>query len=145
MFVYKLSSSGFESRWCHLAKLSLQIRTRINPIMKTKLPYCNIQFVIQTKCKITVLYLKTKFHRSYVLTLFTTFSVVASMLPIIEKLIVILTSECVTTWEFLHSLGKELTVMMILPLKNIFYSAITHLILKIFQFLLPATTTLKFR
>ena len=145
MFVYKLSSCGFESRWCHLAKLSLQIRTRINPIMKTKLPYCNIQFIIQTKCKITFLYLKTKFHRSYVLTLFTTFSVVASMLPIIEKLIVILTSEYVTTWEFLHSLGKELKVMTILPLKNIFYSVIIHLILKIFQFLLPTTTTLKLR
>ena len=31
--------------------------------------------------------------------------------------------------------------MMILPLKNIFYSAITHLILKISQFLLPTATT----
>ena len=38
-------------------------------------------------------------------------------------------SECVNTWEFLQSLAKELKVMMILPLKNIFYSAITHLVL----------------
>ena len=37
----------------YLGKLSLQIRTRINRIMKNKLPYCNIQFVFQTKCKIS--------------------------------------------------------------------------------------------
>ena len=41
------------------------------------------------------------------------------------------------------SLEKELKVMMILPLKNIFYSAITHLILKTSQFLLPIITTFK--
>ena len=33
--------------------MSLQIRTRINRIMKNKLPYCNIRFVFQTKCKIS--------------------------------------------------------------------------------------------
>ena len=37
----------------YLGKLSLQIRTRINRIMKNKLPYCNIRFVFQTKCKIS--------------------------------------------------------------------------------------------
>ena len=37
----------------YLGNLSLQIRTRINRIMKNKLPYCNIQFVFQTKCKIS--------------------------------------------------------------------------------------------
>ena len=37
----------------YLGKLSLQIRTRINRIMKNKLPYCNVQFVFQTKCKIS--------------------------------------------------------------------------------------------
>ena len=36
----------------YLGKLSLQIRARINCIMKTKLPYYNIRFVSQTKCKI---------------------------------------------------------------------------------------------
>ena len=36
----------------YLGKLSLQIRTRINRIMKNKLPYCSISFVLQTKCKI---------------------------------------------------------------------------------------------
>ena len=39
-----------------LGKLSLQIRTRINGIMKNKLPYCNIQFAFQTKCKISNLF-----------------------------------------------------------------------------------------
>ena len=57
------------------------------------------------------------------------------MLPIIKKIRVILKSKCVNTWEFLQSLGRELKVMMIMPLKKIFYSAITHLILKISQFL----------
>ena len=32
----------------------------------------------------------------------------------------ILGSECVSNWEFLHSLGKELMVMIILPWKNMF-------------------------
>ena len=40
----------------YLGKLSLQIRTRINRIMKNKLPYCNIRFVFQTKCKISNLF-----------------------------------------------------------------------------------------
>ena len=94
---------------------------------------------------VTFLHLKTKFHRSYVLALFTNFSVVAAMLPIMAKLSVILKSECANTWEFLHSLGKELKVMMIPPLKNIFYSTITRLILKIPQFLQATTMTLKSR
>ena len=37
----------------YLGKFSLQIRTRINRIMKNKLPYCNIRFVFQTRCKIS--------------------------------------------------------------------------------------------
>ena len=37
----------------YLGKLSLQIHTRINRIMKNKLPYCNIRLVFQTKCKIS--------------------------------------------------------------------------------------------
>ena len=162
----------------YLGKLSLQMRTRINRIMKNKLPYCNVQFVFQTKDKIpsalcsdivykfqcgscnatyygktkhhfaklvTFLHLKTKFHWSCVLALFINFSAVAAMLPIMAKLSVIFKSECVNTWEFLHSLGKELKEMMILPLKSTFYSAITHPILRISQCLLPTTTTLKLR
>ena len=116
----------------YLGKFSLQIHTRINRIRNNKLSYCNIWIVFQTKCKISnFVHLKTKCHRSYVLALFTNFSVVAAMLPITAKLSVILKSECVNTWEFLHSLGRELKVITIRPLKNIFYSVITHLILKI--------------
>ena len=37
----------------YLSKLSLQIRTIINRIMKNKLPHCNIRFVFHTKCKIS--------------------------------------------------------------------------------------------
>ena len=65
------------------------------------------------------------------------FNVVAAMLPIMAKLNALQRSECVNTWEFLHSLGQELNVMMILPFKNIFYSTNTYLILKISQFSLP--------
>ena len=45
------------------------------------------------------------------------------MLPIMAKINIILKSECGNTWEFRHSLGKELKVMMILALKNIFIFA----------------------
>ena len=37
----------------YLGKLSLQIRTRTNRIMKNKLPYCNIRFFFQSRCKIS--------------------------------------------------------------------------------------------
>ena len=37
----------------YLGTLSLQIRLIINRVMKNKLSYCNIQFVFQTKCKIS--------------------------------------------------------------------------------------------
>ena len=40
----------------YLGKLSLQIRTRTNRIMKNKLRYCNIRFVLQTKCKISTFF-----------------------------------------------------------------------------------------
>ena len=55
---------------------------------------------------VTFLHLKTKFHCSYILALFTNFIVVAAMLPIMAKLSVILKPECVNTWEFLHPLGR---------------------------------------
>ena len=60
-----------------------------------------------TITEVTFLHLKTKSHLSYFLALFTNFSVVAAMLPIMAKLSIILKSECVNTWEFLHSLGKD--------------------------------------
>ena len=112
--------------------------------MKNKLQYCNIRFVFQTKCKINNSFtFKDKiqsFLRSSVDTNFSVvaamlpISVVAAMLPIMAKLSVILRLECVKTWKFLHSLGKILKVMMILPLKGILYSAIMHLTLKVSQF-----------
>ena len=76
--------------------------------MRNKLPSARLA---------TFSHLKTKFHRSYVRALFANFSEVAAMLPIMAKLSVILESECANTWEFLHSLGKELKVMMIPTLK----------------------------
>ena len=36
----------------YLGKLSLQIRTRINRVMKNKLPHCNFQIVFQSECKL---------------------------------------------------------------------------------------------
>ena len=36
----------------YLGKLSLQIRTRINRVMRNKLPHCNLRVVFQTKCKL---------------------------------------------------------------------------------------------
>ena len=47
-----------------------------------------------------------------------------TMVPIMAKPNAILSSKCVNTWEYWYSLGKELKIMMILPLKNSFYSAI---------------------
>ena len=36
----------------YLGNLSLQIRTRINCVMKNKLPHCNFRIVFQSKCKL---------------------------------------------------------------------------------------------
>ena len=36
----------------YLGKLSLQIRTRINRVMRNELPHCNLRIVFQTKCKV---------------------------------------------------------------------------------------------
>ena len=70
---------------------------------------------------VSFLHLKAKFHHSYILPLFTNFSVAAAMLPIMTKLSIILMPECANTWEFLYSLGKELKVMMIPSLNNILF------------------------
>ena len=40
----------------YLGKLSLQICRRINGIMKNKLPYCNVRFVLEIKCKISTFF-----------------------------------------------------------------------------------------
>ena len=57
-------------------------------------------FVFQTKCKISNFTLKTEFHLSYFLALFTNFRVMTAMLLIMEKLNVIVKSGCVNTLEF---------------------------------------------
>ena len=85
----------------YLGKLSLQIRTRINRIIKVNSRTVISGFISGLSLKlVNFLLLKTKFHDSYVLALFTSFSMVAAMLPIMAKLNGILRSECVTTGNF---------------------------------------------
>ena len=98
----------------YLGKLSLQIRTRINRVVKNKL--CNFQIVFQTKCKlINFITFKNKISISYVLALIINLSAVAAMLPIMAKLSAILKSECVNTLEFLLLLEREWKGITILP------------------------------
>ena len=40
----------------YLGKMSLQIRTKINRIMKAKILHCNLRIVFQTKCKINTFF-----------------------------------------------------------------------------------------
>ena len=111
-------------------------------IMKNKLAYCVIRFGFKVKCKISG---------------FFTFK---NRIPSFLRFDIVYKFRCggwnsktkrhftFKMFEHLnicHSLGKELKVMMILPLKNIFYSAITCLILKICQFSLSEATTLNLR
>ena len=84
----------------YLGKLALQVRIRMNRIMKKKNAYYTVISGLFSRASaklVTFLHLKTKFDRSYVLTLFTSFSVVAEMPPIMAKLNVILSSKCVNT------------------------------------------------
>ena len=118
--VRTVPKKNFVIALAYLGQLSLQIRTRINCIMKHKHFYCNIRFVFRVSARL-VTFLHLHLHSS----------AAAVMLPVMTKLIFILKTDCVNTWKFLHSQRKELKVMMILPWKNIFYSAITTLILKI--------------
>ena len=105
----------------YLGKLSLQICTRINHIKKNKLLYCNVQFVFQAACKISNFFtFKDKIPLVLLSGFVYKFQCGAAMLPIMAKLSIILRSECVNTWEFLHSVGKELKEMVILPLKTPF-------------------------
>ena len=113
-----------DTRAC--SKLSRQICTRINCIIKNKPPYCNIRFVFQTKCKIS-----NFFTFKNTIPSFLRFGIVYKFQCGVCNAILygknfILRSECVNTWEFLHSLRQALKVTIILRLKKIFYSAITH-------------------
>ena len=68
--------------------------------MKNKPPYCNIQSVFHLSAKlVTFLHLKTKFCCYFVLALFTNFTAVAVVLPILAELDFILRSECGNTWK----------------------------------------------
>ena len=115
-------------------------------MMKNKLPYCNIQFVFQTKCNISNFFtFKDKipsFLRSGIVYKFQCGSCNATYYGKTKRHFKVRMCEHLGISALT---GKKLTVMMIPPLKNIFYSAITHLILKISQFLLPTTMTLKSR
>ena len=117
----------------YLCKLSLQIRTRINLVMKNKLPTAIFELYSRLSTSWSIfLHSKTKFLLSYVLALFINLSAVAAMLSIMAKLSAILKSECVNALEFLLSLERDWKGITILPQKNIIYFAIIHLILTIF-------------
>ena len=119
----------------YLGKLSLQIRTRINRIMKNKLPYCNIRIVFQTKCNISNFFkFKDKipsFLRSGIVYKFQCGCCDATSSGKTKRHFKVRMCEHLG----IPALGKELKVMMIPPIKKIFYSAITDLNLKISQFL----------
>ena len=38
----------------YLGKLLLQIRTRVDRVIRNKLPYCNLKIVFQTECKLII-------------------------------------------------------------------------------------------
>ena len=38
----------------YLGKLLLQIRTRVDRVIRNKLPYCNLKIAFQTKCKLII-------------------------------------------------------------------------------------------
>ena len=65
--------------WVYLGKLPLQICLMKNKLLSRLLSRLSAKLV-------TFLHLKTKFHCSYILVLFTNFSLVAVMLPIMTKL-----------------------------------------------------------
>ena len=84
-----------------LGKLSLQIHTRINRVIKNKLPHCNFRIVFQSKCKLISFFtFQDKIPIFYV-------NVVAAMLSIMAKLSAKLKSECVNILEFLLLLERE--------------------------------------
>ena len=92
----------------YLGKLSLQIRTRINRVMKIQLSHCNFRIVFQSKYKLINFFtLEDKIPIFYVLALFITLTEVTAMLPIMAKLSAILKSGCVNILEFLLLLDGE--------------------------------------
>ena len=80
---------------------------------------------------IIFVHLWTEFIHSYVLAFFKILVLWCYSYLLRQNKTIILRSECVNTCGFWLSLGKELKAMAVLPLKNIFYSTITHMISKI--------------
>ena len=111
----------------YLIKLSLQMGTRINHVMKNKLPYYNFRTEFHTSCKLINLFtFKDKFSLSYILVLLITLSAVAAILFIIAKLSVILKSKCMSSLVFLLLLERERKGITILQLENIIYFVICN-------------------
>ena len=130
----------------YFGKLSLQIRTRINRITKNKLRYCNIRFALQTKCKISNFFTFQdkipSFLRSGIIYKFQCGSCNATYYGKTKRHFKVRMCEHLGISALT---GKRVKGDVILPSKNIFYSAITHLNLKISQFLQATTMTLKSR
>ena len=100
----------------YLGKVSLQIRTRINRVMKNRLPHAIFELYSRVSASWSISsHSKIKFLFSYVLALFINLSAVAAMLPIMAKLNAILKSEYVNILEFLLSLERERKGITILP------------------------------
>ena len=111
--------------------------------MKNKFPYCNIRFAFQTKCKIS-----------------NFFAFKGKILSLLHSGIVFKfqCGDCNATYYgktkrhlevrmcehlgYLALTGKRVKGDDDSANKNIFYFAVTHLTLKIFQFSLPTTMTL---
>ena len=91
-----------------LGKFPRQILAKINSIVKSKLSYCNFRFnfLVQSKCSMTLIMAMAKLNAIFKVRI----------------------CEHLGIW---HSVEKEFKVMTILPLKDIFCSAITRLILVI--------------
>ena len=87
------------------------------------------------------LYFVFCFYHKYIFTYFK--SIIPSFYVFALFINFIALAAIPRTMAKINALGKELRTIMILPLKNIFYSAITCLILMISLFSLPTTTILK--
>ena len=128
----------------YLSKLSLQIRTRINCIMKNKLPYFNVPFVFQTKCKISNFFtFKDKIPsllRSGLVYKFQCGSCNATYYGKTKRHLKVILCEHLGISALT---GKRVKGDNDSAIKEHFHSAITHLILNISQFLLPTAATLK--
>ena len=91
-----------------LGKFPRQILAKINSKVKSKLSYCNFRFnfLVQSKCSMTLIMAMAKLNAIFKVRI----------------------CEHLGIW---HSVEKEFKVMTILPLTDIFCSAITRLILVI--------------